>query len=141
VTGYLLDTNVISESYKPLPDAAVATFLSRTPDLWISTPSIHELFYGLERMPAGRNRQSVAAWIVGLKLNFRERLLTLDWDAAGMAGTLRAHAEQKGANGHEIDSLVAGIALCHGLTVATRNIKDFRPMGVPVLNPWTGERA
>jgi toxin FitB len=85
VTGYLLDTNVISESYKPLPDAAVAMFLSSTPDLWVSTPSLHELFYGHERMPAGRNRQSVAAWIASLKLNFRERLLTLDGDAVWMA--------------------------------------------------------
>ena len=141
MTGYLLDTNVISETFRPSPDRTVATFLTGSADLWISTPCIHELFYGLELMPAGRNRQAVGTWIAGLKLQFKDRILTLDWEGAQAAGAYRARGRQEGLNGHEIDSQVAGIALRHGLIVATRNLKDFAPMGVPLINPWTGERG
>jgi toxin FitB len=139
--GYLLDTNVISETIKPSPDAAVAAFLAETPDLWISTPSVQELFYGLERMPTGRNRQALASWIDGLKFHFDDRILPLDWDAARRAGACRALGQSEGLNGHEIDSQIAGIALHHGLTVATRNIKDFAELGVPLFNPWTDRKV
>lgn len=143
MTGFLLDTNVISEWQKPKPAAAVVAFLSGLEKAAIHTSIVCmlELRCGAMADPVAERRDRLLAWIEGdLRSYFAGRLLEISENVVGICFELVDLARKKRFTPVFFDMIVAATAATEGLTVATRNSKDFVPLGVPVLNPWTGER-
>ncbi len=138
MSGYLLDTNVISELTKTPPDARVVTFLQTTDDLWVPVVALYEIEYGLQLLPLGRRRNSIAAAMVAFIERYSERTLLLDREAAERAGVLRAQAHLSGRRLRIGDALIAGIAAANDLSLATRNVVDFDYLPIEVTNPWLG---
>lgn len=126
---WLLDTNVVSEMMRPSPDPRVAGFLDGiwTQGVGLASVTVWEILNGIGRMDAGRRRERLAERFQGLLDDlFRERVL--DWTL----GDARACARID----HLPDALLAGAAARHGLTLVTRNERDFRHTGIEVVNPW-----
>lgn len=136
MNGVLLDTNVISELARPQPSPQVVAYLARLPDAWLSIVTLHELEYGIRRHPSAKRRVELEGIVSGLLAAYADRLLPVGPEEARSAAALRVQAEQGGHALHLADALIAGTAQAHGLTIATRNVGDFAPLGVPVVNPW-----
>jgi predicted nucleic acid-binding protein len=132
---FLLDTCVISEGNRPLPDRNVDSWFAsqRQEHLFLSALSVGELHYGVEKLPAGRKKTGLRRWfeetvIVG----FSGRVLYFDAPAAVRWGELRA----KHRNAGTVDTQIAATALAFGFTLVTRNVKHFAFDGLLVLDPW-----
>lgn len=138
MTKYILDTNVVSELARPAPSPRVVAFLEREADLWMSTILFHELAYGLERVSDTTRKSKLLAFIDATKKRFEDRILVVDMVVAEEAGRLRAFAAAGGRTLAPLDSLMAATAMVHGATLATRNTKDFRDLGVNIVDPWLG---
>lgn len=132
----LLDTNVLSELIRPKPDSNVAAFVRAQGNAVLSVVTLHELTYGAERAADPARRAKLIAWIASIRAQFRGRVVEIDSDIAEQAGRLRAAAEAQGRPTEAIDSLIAACALARGAAIATRNVRDFEPMGVALINPW-----
>lgn len=134
----LLDTNVVSELRKPEGSAAVKETISSfsQDSQYLSVVTIGELAKGICLMPPGRRRVAYEAWLLGLEDHFTSRILEIDLDTARIWGDMVGRAQQIGYNLQVSDSLIAATALRHGMHVVTRNVKDFEPTGVPLINPW-----
>ena len=136
MTGFLLDTNVVSELTKVTPDSRVVAFLAAQDDLWLSTIVLHELEFGLHLIPPGRRRDRIRVALSALILEYADRVLALDRPEAEQAAALRAQSRRAGRVLHLADALIAGTAKTHDLAVATRNVADFTGLDVTVANPW-----
>ncbi|WP_050632125.1 type II toxin-antitoxin system VapC family toxin [Bradyrhizobium viridifuturi] len=140
----LLDTNVLSEVRRPAPDPKVLAWLDTIDEdrAFISVASIAELRRGIALMDDGRRREALSAWLAeDLPARFARRILSIDPAIAGRWGDLMAQARQSGFALSVMDGFFAATALDRELVLATRNTKDFAPLGVPLLNPWTDEGA
>lgn len=139
-TMIILDTNVISEAFRPLPDPRVGDWLSRQPKTRVFTTAITkaELLTGLAFLPDGKRKQALAEAIA---IFFAERLetpvLAFDEPAALQYARIFAQRRQSGRPISEMDCQIAAIALTGGYAVATRNDTDFAHCGIDVINPWT----
>lgn len=135
---FLLDTNIISELRRPdKADAAVVAWAGATPaaSMFLSAISVLEIELGARLIERKDPRQGaiLRAWIDQQILpRFDGRILAVDTGVALRCAPL--HVPDRRA---ERDALIAGTALVHGLTVATRNVADFAPMGIAVFNPWS----
>ena len=99
----------------------------------ISVLSLAEIEFGILRMPHGRRRQQVQTWFENeLKLSFRGRVLPFEESVASAWALLRS----RHLNAPLVDSQIAATALTHGLTLVTRNTRDFAFAGLAVFNPW-----
>lgn len=136
MSGYLLDTNTLSEMTRDVPNPRVIVFLTGRVDLWVPTIVLHELEFGIQLLPQGRRRERLRRALASIIAEHEERILPLERDAAERAADLRARAQRAGHTVDVGDALIAGIASVHALTVATRNVGDFAGLGVDVLNPW-----
>lgn len=137
MSGFILDTNVLSETARERPNPNVIAFLAGLDSAYISVLSIHELVYGIERLePGTKRRLALADAIDNLVGTFGDRILIVGEAEARSAAMMRAAAEKSGRTVHVVDSLIAATALVHGLTVASRNAKDFEGLGVSIRNPW-----
>lgn len=134
----LLDTCVISEFARPAPDPAVVAWMATVPDaaLRISVLTLGEIHKGAELLEPGPRRDRVEAWLSGLQTTYADRILPVDTRVAASWGRLSGHLRRTGTPRPPIDSLLAATALCHGLRLATRNIRDFDGTGVLLINPW-----
>lgn len=137
MSGYLLDTNVISELANTPPDSNVLEFLAEGNDLWIPVVALYEIEYGLQILPHGRRRRRLESTMSAFIEQYAERIIHLDREAAECAGALGADAKRSGRRLDPSDALIAGAAKARGLTVATRNVKDFDYLDVAVVNPWS----
>ena len=140
----LLDTNVLSEVRRPAPDSKVLAWLDAIDEdrAFISVTSIAELRRGIALMNDGRRREALTAWLAeDLPARFAGRILPIDPAIAARWGDLMAQARQSGFALSVMDGFFAATALDRELVLATRNTKDFAPLGVPLLNPWTVEGA
>lgn len=144
--GYLLDTNVISATapdrrdvLPPEKAAARAWVIANEARLFLPVTAVAEIAAGIgdrEGSGAVRHARELAAWLASLLGAYPERVLPFDTEAA-----LHARHLQREARGHGIapsfaDLTIACIARARGLVVATRNTRDFTPMGVEVTNPF-----
>ena len=136
MSGYLLDTNVVSELTRDAPSPQVLTFLVDRDDVWVSSVLIHEVEYGVRLLPQGKRRARLATMQAGILSVYANRILPLDKAGAEWAAEFRANARRAGRAVDLGDVLVAGIAKAHDLAVATSNIMDFQGLGVAVANPW-----
>ena len=137
MSGYLLDTNVISELTRDVPDSRVVEFLAERDDVWVSSILIHEVEYGVRLLPQGTRRNRLSSMQASILSGYAHRILPLDRAGAEWAAEFRANARRSGHMVDMVDALVAGIARANTLTVATRNVADFRSFNVEVFSPWT----
>ncbi len=134
---YLLDTNVLSETRKREPDAGVTEWIAATPAerLYLSVLTLGEIEQGIARVRGRADREQAAAlerWVRDVKLGFADRMLPVTLLVASTWGR-QQHARPLPA----IDGLLAATAQAHGMTLVTRNVKDFQRSGAWVLNPFT----
>ena len=141
MSGFLLDTNVISELVKPRPEATVTTWIEDTDEslLYLSVLTFGEIRRGIAGLPQSRRRATLEAWLdKDLRARFDERILAIDQEVADRWGLLTAAARNRGIVLPVIDGLLAATALEHNLTLVTRDIGQIPSMGVAVFNPWEG---
>jgi predicted nucleic acid-binding protein len=136
VTGFLLDTCVISELVKTAPDSNVLSFLSGLETVWLSAVTLHELDYGIERLPPGKRRSGLQAAVGALMAQYDDRILPFGWAEARQAALLRVEASRQGRVMHLADAMIAATAKEHDLIVATPNVADFAGLSVRVADPW-----
>jgi hypothetical protein len=137
VSGFLLDTNVISELVRPRPEPRVAGWVEATDEnlLHLSVLTLGEIRKGIDSLKDAARRVALEAWLDGdLALRFAGRILPIDHAVADRWGRLAAQATPKSLP--VIDGLLAATALQHNLTFVTRNTKDVSASGVPLFNPW-----
>lgn len=131
----LLDTMVLSELRKARPNAGVVAYLkSRAPDaVFVSALTIGEIETSIEkqRSTAPEFATELAQWLALMELQFAHNILPVTPAIAKLWGRLCVQTGNKG-----IDNLIAATALCHNLTVVTRNVRDFEPTGVRVFDPF-----
>lgn len=140
----LLDTNVLSEVRRSAPDPKVLAWLDAVDEdrTFISVASIAELKRGIALMDDGRRRDALAAWLAeDLPARFAGRIVPIDPAIAERWGDLMAEARRSGFALSVMDGFFAATAIDRELVLATRNTKDFAPLGVPLFNPWTDEGA
>jgi predicted nucleic acid-binding protein len=136
----LLDTNVISEALRPVPEPAVLDWLRsfRRRELWTCSVVLAELFSGVDLMPAGKRRQLLREKMGQLvSMLFAGRILNFDLAAARAYGPILATRQAIGRPIEEFEAQIAAIAAVHGATLATRNVTDFENCGIKLVNPWT----
>lgn len=137
--SYLLDTNVISELRRKAPNPGVVEWFSQRPatTLYLSVLTLGELRKGVEGLADGKRRGLLHDWLeTELPLFFGGRILAIDSAVADRWGKLAAAA---GRPIPAVDSLLAATAVHHGLSLVTRNSRDFAGFGLDVINPWRGE--
>ena len=132
----LLDTNVISETTRQAPNAHVLGFLSGLDRACVSVLTIHELHFGICRLPLGQRRTDLATAVDRFLATFDDAVIDIDKALARRAAELRADAQAKGRVLHLADALIAATALQRGLHLATRNASDFTGLGLIIVNPW-----
>jgi predicted nucleic acid-binding protein len=136
VIRYLLDTNVISETARPNPDAQVLRFLGQLSSIILSAVGVYEIGSGIRRLPVGKRRTFLEEWFAELLASDCE-VLPLDRDAALRCAVLESEARRQGRALEVRDLLILGIAKSQDLGVATRNVTHFRGFGVPVYDPFS----
>lgn len=138
MSGYLLDTNFVSELVRIQPKPSVAAWLDVADEslLYISVLTLGEIRKGLAEMPQGKRRTQLETWLESLRARFADRTLVIDSTIADRWGLLAAEAKLAGRALSVVDGLLAATALHHGFTLVSRNVRDFAHLHVPTLNPW-----
>ena len=136
MSGFLLDTNVVSELTRNAPDSQVIAFLAEQHDLWLSAMVLHELEFGLQLLPHGQRRDVLRAALSGFITDYQDRILPLERMGTEWAAHFRAQAHRSGRVLDLGDALIAGTAKAHDLSLATRDVADFNGLDVDVTNPW-----
>ncbi len=139
MSGFLLDTNVLSELTRPEPDPHVVKWLDSVDEslLYLSVLTLGEIRKGLSMLTSGRRRSLLEAWLdTELAARFAARVLPIDSSVADRWGRLAGEAQTRGTPLPVIDGLLAATALHHELTVVSRNVRDFAHQGLTSLNPW-----
>lgn len=134
--SFLLDTCVLSEGIRAAPDDFVIHWTRSTPEgeQFTSVIAIAELTFGIEAMPEGRRRNQLADWFRKiLRPSLGDRVIPFDETCANTWAALRVRSP----NSKLADAQIAATALAHGLTLVTRNVRDFAFVGLPVFNPWS----
>ena len=137
--GYLVDTYVPSELTREAPDVHVAAFLRKAgkESLFLSVMTLGEIWKGIDLLPASQKRDALQGWLeFDVRSWYAGRILPVTESIAERWGHLAARAKQQGMAVKVVDAVIAATALEHGLTLVTRNVKDFAGLGVVLLNPW-----
>ncbi|MFW6187187.1 MAG: type II toxin-antitoxin system VapC family toxin [Actinomycetota bacterium] len=135
----VLDTNVISEIFRPEPEGRVIAWMEGlTGDVAITAVTLAELLAGVRRLPRGRRRSALAVRIDAALEPYRETRAILPFDdrAAEQYADVLVAREQAGLPIHTGDAQIAAICRAYGATCATRNSKDFTGTGVELVDPW-----
>ncbi len=141
MTGWLVDTNVLSELRRPNPSKRVAHFWSTQPleKLHVSVVTFAEIRFGIEQLPDSGRRSDLIEWLDNrLRPKFEGRILGLSEDILLKWRLLIESGRRRGQTYSHPDILIAATAAHHGLTVVTRNIDEFSAAGLPVYDPWSG---
>ncbi len=139
MSGFLLDTNVVSELVRPRPEARVRDWIDATEEslLFLSVLSMGEIRKGIVKLTDRGRRVALETWLDSvLALRFSGRILPIDQTIADRWGRIAAEASVSKAPLPVIDALLAATALHHDLTFVTRNTKDVARTRVPLFNPW-----
>ena len=144
MSGFLLDTNVLSEfNRRGEPDQRVKHWLEAadTESLHASVHTFGEIRYGIELLPLSKRRAQLEQWLErDLHEWFEGRILPVDQPITDRWGVLRAQAQLQGRSLSVIDALLAASAMQYKLTLVSRNVSDFSAVGLAVVNPWSPER-
>jgi len=140
----ILDTNVLSALMRPSPELAVVRWLDRQPaeSIWITSITLFESRFGLALLPKGRRRAALEqAFDRLLEEDLAHRVLDFDRVAAAEAATLAAQGHRDGRAVDMRDTQIAGIALARKGTLATRNVRHFADLHIPIVDPWESFRG
>ena len=135
----LVDTNVVSETMRHLPEPRVIDWLDAqaAETLYLSTVSLAELLFGVTVLPEGCRRIALGlALVEKAALLFDERMLPFDVEAAKAYATVMSRCQRAGRRIGTADGQIAAIATVHGFAVATRDAALFEAAGTKVINPW-----
>lgn len=140
MTGWLLDTNVLSELRRPGPDANVVQFVSgKSLDLlYVSVVTFAEIRFGIELVKDLNRRMELNDWLTHkLRPMFEDRVLEISEDIMLKWRLLVEEGRKAGHTFSQPDLIIAATALQHGLTIVSRDTSEYEKANVPVLNPWT----
>jgi hypothetical protein len=135
----IVDTNVASELMADAANPQVIAWLDRADpeELWLTAITIFEIKGGIDAKPKGRRKRALLAAFDQLLLNdFQNRVLSFDLSAALHAARIDVDRQNRGRPAGFADTQIAGIAASHGAAVATRNVRHFDDLAVPIINPW-----
>lgn len=135
----ILDTNVLSALMQRQPDPQVVGWLDEQPaeSIWLSSVTVFEARYGLALLAAGRHKDILEQQFEALlQEDLQNRVLFFDSQAAEYSAQLAADRKQRGRPVDMRDTFIAGIAVARRATIATRNVRHFDDVSVPVVNPW-----
>ena len=135
--SHLVDTNVLSEPTQETPEPKVLAWLhAHAGQYYISSVTVGEIIYGIERLPLGPKRRNLELWLQTTLARLQGRVLPFNSRVAAEWGRLMAEAEARGHVMPVVDGQLAATARRHRLTVVTNNVEDFRDSGVKVVNPF-----
>ena len=137
----LIDTNVLSEAWKPQPDQAVMAWLDSQPieTLFLTAITVAEIRFGIAAMPAGKRQSLLHERLERQVLPlFTARVLPFDLEASQAYASLMSHAKASGKAIGAADGFIAAIALARNFVIATRDTEPFEAAGIRVINPWRG---
>lgn len=136
---YLLDTCAISELRKPECPESLRRLIEANDDseLFLSAVTLGEIQKGVSLLPAGKRRQELQAWLAFLQSSFEDRILPIASETSLIWGEITAKCQKVGHTLHSSDGLIAATAIQFGLHLVTRNVSDFEPTGVLIVNPWS----
>lgn len=140
MSGWLLDTHVLSELRRPRPDARVVAFVAGQPleSLFVSEVTLAEIRFGIECVDDALRRRELHEWLDGrVRPMFRQRTLAVSEDVLLRWRLLVEQGRKTGHTYSQPDLFIAATALHHGKTLVTRNTPEFARTGVPLLDPWT----
>jgi predicted nucleic acid-binding protein len=135
----VLDTDVLSETMRESPSPRFTEWFDAQPRMtvWTTAISLLEIRFGIERLAVGRRRNALTMALERtVVLDIEGRVLPFDADAAAETAILMAERLRAGRAGDLRDSMIAGIAIAHRATLATRNARHFADLPVPVVDPW-----
>jgi predicted nucleic acid-binding protein len=136
----ILDTNVLSALMRTAPDPEVVAWLDRqaAESLWITSITVFEARFGLALLASGRRRRALErAFGLLVEEDLENRVLDFDVAAATASAQLAAARQQAGRPVDMRDTQIAGIAVARRATLATRNVRHFADLAVPVVDPWS----
>ena len=139
MSGFLLDTNTVSELVSVKPNQRVLDWIDAADEnlLYLSVMTLGEIRQGVAALPQSKKRTILETWLeVDLQSRFGSRVLPIDQAVADRWGWIMAQSQAKGLTMPVVDCLLAATALQHNLSVVTRNVNDFAASGVAVVNPW-----
>ncbi len=137
--SFLLDTNLLSELIRPLPNQGVLQWMQQHPEqsYYISVITLSELEFGITRLADGQRKTDMQCWLhTDLRQRFLGRMLPVSDDVALRCGAFRANRQMLGRPLALADGLIAATAAESSLTLVTRNIKDFEALAISLLNPF-----
>ena len=139
MTGWLLDTNILSELRRPKPEPRVVAFVGAQPmeQLYVSSVTLAEIRFGIEMLPDASRRVELNDWLT-LKVRpmFEQRILTVTEDVMFKWRLLVEEGRKVGHTFSQPDLIIAATGIHHGLTVVTRDTADFAKARAVVFNPW-----
>ena len=138
----ILDTNVLSALMRQAPEALVVAWLDRQPaeSVWITSITLFEARLGLALLPKGHRQQALeAAFAKLLEDDLENRVLDFDSAAAAEAAALAAQRQKAGRSVDMRDTQIAGIAMARRATLATRNVRHFQDLNMPIVDPWKAQ--
>ena len=135
---YLLDTCLLSELVKTTPEPSVTDWVGqhKAADLFVSALTIGELYRGVAKLAVSKRQAELAQWLQVLEASLENQMLPFTHETARVWAKMSAQSEAQGRPLAVMDSLVAATALANGLTLVTRNVKDFSSISVDLVNPW-----
>ena len=139
MTGWLLDTNVLSELRKPRPEKKVLAFVAAQPLdlLYISIVTLSEIRFGIELVPDAARRSDLTDWLTHkVRPMFERRVLPISEDVMFKWRLLVEEGRKTGHTFSQPDLIIAATGQHHGMTVVSRDTSEFVKARVPVLNPW-----
>jgi len=139
MSGFLLDTNCISEVVRARPEPRVLAWMEAADErlLFLSVLTLGEIRKGIAALPQSKRRTRLETWLeIELQPRFDGRILPIDAALADRWGLLAAEAKLNGRPLSVIDGLLASTAIHHNLTIVSRNVHDFANTRAPVFNPW-----
>ncbi|MGA7130701.1 MAG: type II toxin-antitoxin system VapC family toxin [Chthoniobacterales bacterium] len=140
MSGWLLDTNILSELRRKRPETKVQAFIKSQPleQLYVSAVTFAEIRFGIEQLDDSRRRSALQDWLTrSLRPMFLQRTLPVTEDVMFRWRLLVEAGRKVGHTFSQPDLIIAATALHHGLTVVTRDRADYEKADVPVFNPWT----
>jgi hypothetical protein len=136
---FLLDTCVILELIKKIPDSSVIKWISECPEdsFHLSVLTIGEIQKGISKLSDKKRKIRIQNWLDKELMNrFAERIIPITSEIATTWGEILAESELKGISIPTIDSLIGATAVAKNLHVVTRNVKDIKKTGARIINPW-----
>ena len=139
MTGWLVDTNILSELRRPRPEQKVLRFIAAqsVEGLFVSVVTFAEIRYGIENVSDPAQRSVLHHWLTNsVRPMFDGRVLPVGEDVMLAWRLLVQEGRKAGHTFSQPDLIIAATALHHGLTIVTRNTGDFARTGVPLFDPW-----